>query len=81
MERNLTEGSVFKNIIYFSLPYLQPLFSNSAVIHKTAPPDLIGQALDRLVSVSSMRYRTSTSALSTSSSSRGLTTCVWDISS
>ena len=36
----------------------------------------LGYALDRLVTVSSMRYRTSTSALSTSSSSRGLTTCV-----
>ena len=33
----------------------------------------LGQALDRLVAVSSIRYRTSTSALSTSSSSRGLT--------
>ena len=43
--------------------------------------NLIGQALDRLVSVSSMCYHTSTSDLSTSSSSRGLTTCVWDISS
>lgn len=32
-----------------------------------------GQALDRLVTVSSMPYGTSTSALSTSSSSRGLT--------
>ena len=40
-----------------------------------------GQALDLLVTVSSTRYRASTSALSTSSSSRGLTTCVWDISS
>ncbi len=34
---------------------------------------LLGQALDRLVTVSSIRCRTSTSALSTSSSSRGLT--------
>ena len=41
----------------------------------------LGQALDLLVTVSSTRYRASTSALSTSSSSRGLTTCVWDISS
>ena len=41
-----------------------------------------GYALDRLVTVSSMRYRTSTSALSTSSSSRGLTNLsLWDISS
>ena len=34
---------------------------------------LLGYALDRLVTVSSMHYCTSTSALSTSSSSRGLT--------
>ena len=34
---------------------------------------LFGQALDRLVTVSSIHYCTSTSALSTSSSSRGLT--------
>ena len=41
-----------------------------------------GYALDLLVTVSSMRYRTSTSALSTSSSSRGLTNLtLWDISS
>ena len=33
----------------------------------------LGQALDRLVAVSSIYYYTSTSALSTSSSSRGLT--------
>ena len=40
---------------------------------------LFGQALDRLVTVSSIHYCTSTSALSTSSSSRGLIN--WDISS
>ena len=40
------------------------------------PITLLGHALDRLVSVSSMRYHTSTSDLSTSSSSRGLTTYV-----
>ena len=37
---------------------------------------LLGYALDLLVTVSSMCYHTSTSALSTSSSSRGLTTFV-----
>ena len=37
---------------------------------------LLGYALDRLVTVSSMCYHTSTSVLSTSSSSRGLTTFV-----
>lgn len=26
MERNLTSGSVFKNIVYFSLPYLLSYF-------------------------------------------------------
>ena len=36
----------------------------------------LGHALDRLVAVSSIHYCTSTSALSTSSSSRGLTTFV-----
>ena len=36
-------------------------------------PAILGQALTRLVTVSSMCYHTSTSALSTSSSSRGLT--------
>ena len=40
-----------------------------------------GQTLDRLVTVSSIHYWTSTSALSTSSSSRGLTSFEWDISS
>ena len=39
-------------------------------------PVCSGYALDRLVTVSSMHYCTSTSALSTSSSSRGLTTFV-----
>ena len=40
-----------------------------------------GQALDLLVTVSYTRYRASTSALSTSSSSRGFTSFEWDISS
>ena len=40
-----------------------------------------GQALDRLVAVSSTHCCASTSALSTSSSSRGLTAFAWDISS
>ena len=41
-----------------------------------------GQTLDRLVLVSSMHYCTSTPSLSTSSSSRGLTSSKeWDISS
>lgn len=41
-----------------------------------SPICLLGYALDRLVTVSSMCYHTSTSVLSTSSSSRGLTTYV-----
>ena len=40
-----------------------------------------GQALDQLVAVSCARCRASTPALSTSSSSRGLTSKEWDISS
>ena len=44
------------------------------IIH--LPITLLGHALDRLVTVSSMCYHTSTSVLSTSSSSRGLTTYV-----
>ena len=44
-------------------------------------PVCSGYALDRLVTVSSIHYCTSTSALSTSSSSRGLTSFEWDISS
>ena len=39
-------------------------------------PDYLGQDFDLLVTVSSIHYCTSTSALSTSSSSRGLTTFV-----
>ena len=46
------------------------------------PITLLGYALDLLVTVSTMCYHTSTSALSTSSSSRGLTNLtLWDISS
>ena len=41
---------------------------------------LFGQVLDRLVTVSSTRYRASTPALSTSSSSRGLTNLRYGIS-
>ena len=44
-------------------------------------PAILGQALTRLVTVSSMHCCTSTSALSTSSSSRGFTSFEWDISS
>ena len=47
----------------------------------TSPLSFFGQALTRLVTVSSMCCHTSTSALSTSSSSRGFTSFEWDISS
>ena len=46
--------------------------------HPSGKPS--GQALGLLVAVSSMRYRTSTPALSTSSSSRGLTNLCYGIS-
>ena len=45
-------------------------------LHPSSYPLPSGYALDRLVTVSYMHYCTSTSALSTSSSSRGLTTFV-----
>ena len=47
---------------------LRPISATSCPL-----PRLIGQALTRLVTVSSMCYHTSTPALSTSSSSRGFT--------
>ena len=52
-----------------SLPHLGFLLVFSVLLS----PMTLGQALDRLVAVSSIHYCTSTSALSTSSSSRGLT--------
>ena len=45
-------------------------------LHPSSYPLPFGYALDRLVTVSSMHYCTSTSVLSTLSSSRGLTTFV-----
>ena len=61
-----------------------PSVSSAISADKSAPCHFLhpavflrfGQALDRLVTVSSMCCHTSTSALSTLSSSRGLTTCV-----
>ena len=61
------------------LMYLQNCIqetSNLLYLSISAFPLLLGHALDRLVAVSSIHYCTSTSALSTSSSSRGLTTFV-----
>ena len=56
----LTTSQIWKQV--FTLPCLSSLHLHS-----------FGQALDLLVTVSYMCYHTSTSALSTSSSSRGLT--------
>ena len=65
-----------RNIKHWSIP------SKLHTKNHPFPITLLGYALDLLVTVSSMRYRTSTSALSTSSSSRGLTNLtLWDISS
>ena len=76
-----------------SVPFAPQMFSPFHVHHSTSKLapwcpfhgltafSLFGQALDRLVTVSSIHYCTSTSALSTSSSSRGLTSFEWDISS
>ena len=76
---NLTDFLFFKK-------RLQTLWSTALLIYtfKTVYKKLyifltylrLGYALDRLVSVSYMCYHTSTSDLSTSSSSRGLTTYV-----
>ena len=56
----------------------QPSFGFASIVFVKSP----GQTLDRLVLVSSMHYCTSTPSLSTSSSSRGLTSFKeWDISS
>ena len=66
----------FKSFLEIRLPVLEFLF---LLLSPLSPA--LGQALDRLVAVSSIRYRTSTSVLSTSSSSRGLTAFAWDISS
>ena len=41
MERNLTEGSVFKNIIYFSIPYLLAYFLQT--LYGMADLFIIGQ--------------------------------------
>ena len=62
-------------LIAFYLLYI-PSKLHTRNIFFILPITLLGHALDRLVSVSSMRYRTSTSDLSTSPSSRGLTTYV-----
>ena len=64
---------------WFSL-YLQN-YIHADISLRFILPAILGQALTRLVTVSSMHCCTSTSALSTSSSSRGFTSFEWDISS
>ena len=59
---------------FLSFIYLQNCIQE--IFSFILPITLLGHALDRLVSVSSIHYCTSTSDLSTSSSSRGLTTYV-----
>ena len=56
--------------------YLQNYTQILLSFHLSYSYHLYGYALDRLVTVSYMYYYTSTSVLSTSSSSRGLTTYV-----
>src|SRR5699024_8588064 len=58
------------HIFYFEVLDVPSKHHTKPFLHSA----FFGQSLDRLVTVSSMRCRTSTSALSTSSSSRGLTT-------
>ena len=67
----------YKSIIYYI--YLQNSIQELTSSLTYLPS--LGYALDRLVTVSSTCCHASTSALSTSSSSRGLTTLRWDISS
>ena len=64
--RAITPSKLYTEL---SLPHLGFLLVFSVLLS----PMTLGQALDRLVAVSSIHYCTSTSALSTSSSSRGLT--------
>ena len=59
-------------IISWFLSYLQN-YIHVDISLRFILPAILGQALTRLVTVSSMCYHTSTSALSTSSSSRGFT--------
>ena len=67
--------------IYISCTFKTAYKEYSFLLHPS-PITTLGYALDLLVTVSSMCYHTSTSALSTSSSSRGLTNLtLWDISS
>ena len=65
----------------FKTIYCQSIFDIFYPMTLCTLSSALGQALDLLVTVSCTRYRASTSALSTLSSSRGLTSFEWDISS
>ena len=71
----------FVSEVQSRLARLNDLHTNLRLRLRLAFAKCSGQTLDRLVTVSSMHYCTSTPALSTSSSSRGLTSFEWDISS
>ena len=73
---------ILKRVIYlfsYSISHVPSKLHTKFFIH-LVPITCSGYALDLLVTVSSMCYHTSPSALSTSSSSRGLTNLtLWDI--
>ena len=73
--------TAFAFIYILNTPAILCTFKTAYKKYHPCLPTFFGHALDRLVAVSSIHYCTSTSALSTSSSSRGLTTLRWDISS
>ena len=77
--------SLLSAFCFANVCLLTSSFWNARIPHSTCggsrSSQLFGQALTLLVAVSSICYHTSTSALSTSSSSRGFTPFGWDISS
>ena len=73
--------SAFVSEVQSRCARLNDLHTNLRLRLRLAFAKCSGQTLDRLVTVSSMHYCTSTPALSTSSSSRGLTSFEWEISS
>ena len=75
------QTSFLKSVAYLFLLSLFSYIPSKSPTAKSLPSCssfsyLLGYALDRLVTVSSVHYCTSTSVLSTLSSSRGLTTSV-----
>ena len=73
--------NLLKRVSHSISVYHVPSKLHTKFFHPSCSPiTCSGYALDLLVTVSSMCYHTSTSALSTSSSSRGLTNLtLWDI--